>query len=194
MSLLHRLFKPLSEIKAELSARFKEEVQPEIDAVVHAVDQVLEHPGRLDEMRERAQRLKNAASFWRQDRAEAHVHWLEVRMQAQVHKALGLATYAALAAAVALGLLHSPAGDGGTGNEALSAAAFVAGLAILVSLSALWLGWPPQPGTLSAPIKEAEWLLDGLVRRAWQVNLAVLAAVLATLLLGWGVGARLFGY
>lgn len=192
MSLLHRLFKPLKEIEAELAARFHEEVQPEIDAVVHAVDEVLEHPGRLEEMRERAARLKNSVMFWRQSRAEAHVRWLEVRTHAQVTKAQGLATYGALVAAVSLWLLHAPAGPAGA--LAFAAAAFVAALSILLSLSALWMGWPPLPGTLSEPRKEAAWLLDGMVRRAWQVNVAVLATSVATLLLGWGAGARLFGY
>ena len=188
MSLLRHLFKPLREIKAELSARFKEDVRPEIDAVTHAVDQVLEHPGRLEELRERAHRLKNLLGTMRHDRAEAHVHWLEVRTHAQVGKALGLTTYCALVGAVALLSLHGTLGD--VARIGFAAAAWAAGVGILVSLSALWFGWP-SPGTLSEPMKEAEWMLYGLVRRAWQVNLSVLAALVATLLLAGGASSWL---
>jgi hypothetical protein len=191
MSLLRHLFKPLREIKAELSARFDAEVRPEIDALTHAVDQVLEHPGRLEELRERALRLKHLLGTMRHDRAEAHVHWLEVRTHAQVNKAQGLTIYAALVGAVALMSLHGGAAD--VARIGFAAAAWVAGLGVLISLSALWLGWPPLPGTLSEPMKEADWLLDGLVRRAWQVNLAILAALVATVLLAVGVCQRLFG-
>lgn len=184
MSLLRHLFKPLREIKAELSARFNAEVRPEIDAVAHAVDQVLEHPGRLEELRERALRLKHLLATMRHDRAEAHVRWCEVRTHAQVTKAQGLTIYAALVGAVALMSLH--AGVGEVARIGFGAAAWAAGLSILASLSALWLGWPPVPGTLSEPMKEAEWLLDGMVRRAWEVNVAIFAALVSTVLVAIG--------
>lgn len=187
MSLLRHLFLPLREIEAELATRFAEEIRPEIDAVVHAVDAVLEHPARLEELRERATLLKHAAGALPRHHAEARVRWLEIRTHHQVHKALGLATYGALVGAVALMALPGAMGD--VARLGFAAAAWLAGLCVVVSLSVQWLGWPTHPGTFAHAPKEADWLLGVMVRRAWQVNVAVAAAFVATLVLGAGAWA-----
>lgn len=191
MSLLRRLFVPLHEIKAELTARFDEELRPEIDAVVHGIDAVLEHPHRLEELRERANLLRHAATRVQRHRAESLVHWLERRAHHQVHKALSLSIYGALAGAVALLALHGLVGD--VARAGFAAAAWLGGLSALVSLSVQWYGWPEAPGTLSDPGKEADWLLGVLARRAWQVNAAIAAALASTVALAVGACAWVNG-